>query len=147
MERITHQPEDVPYRGFWPRPAVLSYGSPMTEELGAPNKWECLTVQSEALRDSVSLRLCGPATQRFALDDMINVIDYVFHVTHKMFQIFSSQSVPRVKISELRQINSFSCIHVDIALLAKLMGLLKNSSWLVTERVGWVLPRTQIVTL
>ena len=39
----------------------------MSEELGefrAPHKWECLTVQGEALWDSVPLRLvCGPSTQ------------------------------------------------------------------------------------
>ena len=66
--RITHKPEDVPYRGFDPElPCYpqLSLGSSRCEVddrrpqgCRAPHRWECLTIQGAALWD---LRpLCGP---------------------------------------------------------------------------------------
>ena len=61
-----HQPEDVPYGAFWPRPAVLSSTvariiEAMTEELRGSefSTGGCLTVYRDALRDLVPLRPLG----------------------------------------------------------------------------------------
>ena len=69
--RITHQPQDVPFGGFGldlPCKPPLSHGSEGTRWFRALHKWECSTVQGEALRDLVpQRRLCGPPMSRITL--------------------------------------------------------------------------------
>ena len=75
--RITQKLEDDPVRKVWPDlrcyPPLLhgssrfEFDDRRTRGFRALHRWECLTVQSEALRDLALLRpLCGPPTHRVA---------------------------------------------------------------------------------
>ena len=66
--RITHRPQDVPEGGT----SRSEIDGRKTRGFRATSG-ECLTVQGEALRDSVSLRpLCGPPTHRVAVPPFAN---------------------------------------------------------------------------